>query len=155
MNITENTHPVIAIAPATNGSALAGDYISMAKCAHVTVMVTITQGNAATCTLTLHQAKDVSGTGVKVLAKDVNISLVADASSSDLMVSQTADVDFTTSADVANKIVMFEVPVESLDVDNDFTTLQVRCGASNAANIVSAMYICSDERYHNKSKIVD
>lgn len=155
MNLSEKTHPVLAIAPAANGSALAGDYINMKKANHVTVAVMVAQGHATPPALTLYQATAVAGTGAKVLAKDVAIKLVADASSSDVMVDQTEDVDFTPSADLANKIVLFEVPAEALDMDNDFTCLQVRAGASNAANIVSAVYWCSDERYHGKSKIVD
>ena len=155
MNLSEKTHPVLAIAPTANGSALAGDYISMSKAGHVTVAVTITQGHATPPALTLYQATAVAGTGAKVLAKDISIKFVADAAASDIMVDQADDVDFTPDAALKNKIVLFEVPAEALDMDNDFTCLQVRVGASNAANIVSAVYWCSEERYHGKSKIVD
>jgi hypothetical protein len=155
MNLSEKTHPVLAIAPATNGSALAGDYISMKKTGHVTVEVVITQGHATPPAITLYQATAVAGTSAKVLAKDVEIKYVADAATSDLMVDQTADVDFTPDAELKNKIVLFEIPAEALDMDNDFTCIQVRAAASNAANIISATYWCSEERYHGKSKIVD
>jgi len=155
MNISEKAHPIIAITPAAGGSALAGDYISIKKADHVTVAVQITQGNAATVALTLYQATAVAGTAAKALAQDVKIYAVLDAAASDVMVEQTDGVAFTTDAAVKNKIVVFEVPAEAIDVNNDFDCLQVRAGASNAANIVSATYWCSGERYHNTTKIVD
>ncbi len=155
MNLAERTHPVIAIAPSAGGSALAGDYISMKKVEHVTVAVTITQGNATPPAITLHQATAVDGTGNKVLAKEVPIFLVADAATSDVLVKQTNDVDFTPDAELKNKLVIFEVPVEALDMDNDFDCLQVRAGASDATNIISATYWCSGQRYHNSSVISD
>ena len=155
MNLAEKTHPVVAIAPAANGSAIAGDYISMKKTEHVTIAVQITQGNADTIELTLYQATAVAGTGAKVLAKDIEIYSALDVAASDVLVKRTDDVNYTTDAGVKNKMVLFEIPVEALDMDNDFDCLQVRAGASNAANIVSATYWCSGERYHNTSKIVD
>lgn len=155
MNLSENTHPVLAIAPAANGGALAGDYISMKKTGHVTIAVIVAQGHATPPAITIHQATAVDGTGNKVIAKDLSIKLVNDSAASDLMVDQTADVDFTPDATLKNKIVLFEVPVEALDMDNDFTCIQVRAAASNALNFVSAIYWCSEERYHGKSKIVD
>lgn len=155
MNLAENTHPVIAIAPVAGGTALAGDYISMKNVEHVTVAVTITQGNATPPALTLHQATAVAGTGAKALAKNVAVYYVSDAATSDLLVKQTDGVAFTPDAALKNKIVLFEVPVESLDMDGGFDCLQVRAGASNAANIVSAVYWCSGERYHGTSVITD
>ena len=155
MNLAERTHPVIAIAPSAGGSALAGDYISMKNVEHVTVAVTITQGNATPPALTLYQATAVAGTSAKVIAKDVSIYYVADAAASDVLVKQTSAVDFTPDAALKNKIVLFEVPVETLDMDNGFDCLQVRAGASNAANIISATYWCSGERYHGRSVITD
>ena len=155
MNLSERTHPVLAIAPQAGGSALAGDYISMKGTGHVTVAVMIAQGHATPPALTLYQATAVAGTGAKALAKDVKIWAVADAATSDSMVAQTDGVAFTPDAALKNKIVLFEVPVDALDMDNDFTCIQVRAGASNDLNIVSAVYWCSEERYHGSSKIVD
>lgn len=155
MNLAENTHPVLAIAPATNDIALAGDYISMKKTGHVSIEVVIAQGHATPPAITLYQATDVAGTGAKVLAKNVGIHFVTDAAASDVVVKQTDDVDFTPDAGLKNKIVVFEVPVEALDMDNGFDCLQVRAGASNLANLLSATYWCSEERYHGASKIVD
>jgi len=155
MNLTGKSHPVLAIAPQAGGSAIAGDYISMKKTEHVTIEVIVAQGNATPPAITLHQATEVAGTGNKALAKDVGILLVASAAASDVVVKQTSGVAFTPGAALANKIVIFEVPVDALDIDNGFDCIQVRAGASNALNLISATYWCSGERYHGKSKIVD
>lgn len=155
MSLLGKSHPVTAIPPQAGANAIAGDYISMKKTDRITIQVAVRQGHATPPVLTLHQAKDVSGTGNKVLEKDINIAFVADAMVSDLVVSQPAGVDFTPDAALKDKMVLFDVPAEALDVNNGFTCIQVRAGASNEANIISATYWCTEERYHGASKIVD
>ena len=56
MNLIKNASIIEAIAPAAGGSELAGDYVSLKNAEHVTVLVHINQGNAATVALTLNQA---------------------------------------------------------------------------------------------------
>lgn len=156
MNLIENASIIEAIAPAAGGSELAGDYVSLKNAEHVTVLVHINQGNAATVALTLNQAKAVAGTSAKALATPVPIWLTADCASSDLPARQTDDVDFTTSDTLKHKLVAFEVPAEALDVSGGFNCLQVVAGASNAANIIAAQYIVSKRRYGGDvSLIVD
>ena len=155
MNLSERSHPIIGIPPQAMAGAIAGDYISMKKTEHVTIAVTLSQKHATPPVLSIFQAKDVSGTDAKALAKAVTIFLVADAAASDLMVKQTDDVDFTPDAALKDKLVLFEVPVENLDVNDGFDCIQVRAGASNALNIITAKYWCTGERYHNTTKIAD
>lgn len=155
MNISENTHIVSAFGPWTGGSAIAGDYINLKNASHVTVLVEVTQGNAATVALTLEQATVVAGTDSKAITEAVPIYLVADAGTSDVWVRQTDAVSYTTSAAKKNKLVAFEVDVDTLDTNNGFCCLCVKAAASDAANILSAQYIVTGERYHNVSMIVD
>lgn len=155
MNLIERSRIVEAITPQAGGSAIAGDIISMKHVNHVTVLVHVNQANAATVAITLEQAKDVSGTDSKVLAKDLPIFTVADAATSDDWERQTDGVAYTTDATLKHKLVAFEVDTEDLDVTNGFNTLQVKVAASNAANIVAAQYIASGERFHGKSLLAD
>ena len=155
MNISENTHIVSAFGPQAGGSAIAGDYISLKNASHVTVLVHVTQGNASTVALTLEQATAVAGTGSKAITEAVPIYLVADADTSDVWVRQTDAVSYTTSAALKTKLVAFEVDVNTLDTNGGFDCLCVKAAASNAANILSAQYIVTGERYHNTSMIVD
>lgn len=155
MNISENTHIVSAFGPQAGGSAIVGDYISLKNASHVTVLAHVNQGNAATVALTLEQAKAVAGTGSKAITEAVPVYLVADASTSDLWVRQADAVSFTTDETTKEKLVVFEVDVDTLDTNGGFDCLCLKAGASNAANIISATYIVTGERYHGSSVIVD
>jgi hypothetical protein len=154
MNLAENFSIVEAITPQA-GAAITGDYISLKKAGHVSVIVHINQANAATVAITLEQATAVAGTGSKAIATEVPIFLCADAATSDLLVAQTPAVDFTTSAATKHKIVIFEVDAEDLDIAGGFDCLTVKTGASNAANITSAVYVVGLRRYGSESIIVD
>lgn len=153
-NLIENVSIVEAIAPAAGGSDLAGDYISLKHAEHVTVLVHITQGNAATVGLSLLQATAVAGTGEKPLATPVPIWFTADCVASDIPVRQTDDVGFATDAALKHKIVAFEVPAEALDVANGFDCLSVAAEHSNAANIIAAQYIVSKRRYGGDTSFI-
>lgn len=155
MNLIENAQVVEAIHPQTAGNAITGDCISMKKAGHVTVLVHITQANAATSEITLEQATSVSAGDAKAMAKDVPIFLVADCATSDLWVRQTDAVAYTTSATLKHKLVAFEVDAEDLDVANGFDCLRVKVGASNVANLVAAQYVCGKLRYGPASVIAD
>ena len=155
MNISENTHIVSAFKPQAGGSAIVGDYINLKNASHVTVLVHVNQANAATIALTIEQATAVAGTGSKAITEAVPIYLVADAATSDVWVRQTDAVSYTTSAALKEKLVAFEVDVSTLDIAGGFDCLCVKAGASDAANIVSATYVMTGERYHGRSAIVD
>lgn len=155
MNLIEKTHPVAAFKPQTGGSAITGDYISLQNAEHVTVLVHINQANAATVALTIEQATAVAGTSSKAITNAVPIYLIADAATSDVWAAQTAAVSYTTDATLKEKLVAFEIPASSLDLANGFDCITVKAGASNAANILSAVYIMSGERYQGKTAIVD
>lgn len=146
---------VSAFKPQTGGSAITGDYICLKGAAHVTVLAHINQGNAATVALTLEQAKAVAGTGSKAITEAVPVYLVADASVSDAWVRQTDAASFTTDETTKEKLVIFEVDADTLDTNGGFDCLCLKATASNAANIVSATYIVTGERYHGASLIAD
>ena len=155
MNISESIKIVAAIAPQV-GAAITGDYISLKKAGHVTVLVDITQGHADVVSITIEQATKVDGTGSKAIAKAVPIYLVADAAVSDEWVAQTPAVAYTTSAALKHKLVAFEINASDLDVAGGFDCITVKTAASNAANITQASYILSALRYGiGASVIVD
>lgn len=158
--LIENVHVVEAIAPQAGGSELAGDWLNLKNCASVAILAHIKLAPNATpevipVTLSLEQAKDVSGTGAKALAKDVPIHLVNDAAAGDQWVRQDDGVNFTTDNTESHKLVMFEVPASALDVDGDFRCLRVKAAASDNANTISAVYLAHGLRYGGKSMITD
>jgi hypothetical protein len=115
MYISEHVQIVEAIAPQV-GAAITGDYISLKKAGHVTVLVHVAQGHADPVAISIEQATAVAGTGSKPLANAVPIYLVADAATSDAWVRQDDDVEYTTSATLKHKLVAFEIDASALDV---------------------------------------
>ncbi|WP_028578461.1 hypothetical protein [Desulfomicrobium escambiense] len=155
MNISEHVKIVEAIAPQV-GAAITGDYISLKKAGHVTVLVHVAQGHADPVAISIEQATAVAGTGSKPLANAVPIYLVADAATSDAWVRQDDDVEYTTSATLKHKLVAFEIDASALDVAGGFDCVCVKTAASNALNVTSAVYLLSDLRYGvGASAIVD
>ena len=137
---------VQVIPPAADAAGRTGQYVSLKNAGKITFLVQIAQGNAATVAVSLLQAQDVSGTGSKALVATA-ISSNLDESASDLLVAQATASSYTTDAGLKNKIVAFEVDEAALDVTNGFRTVTISTGASNVANITSAVALAFAERY--------
>jgi hypothetical protein len=146
-SLTQNTHLVEGAPPATDAAGRTGDYVSLKNTHKAFIVVSIAQGNAATVALTPYQATAVAGTSEKVLANAVPIWANQDTATSDLLVRQTDAVNFTTSAALKNKMVIFEIDPAQLDADGGFDCLTIKTGASNAANITSILYVLGGQRY--------
>lgn len=144
------------LAPAADASGRTGAWIT-AKYAHkVYIICYINQGNAATILLTPEQAQggavgsQVTGTGAKALTGGVRIwyaQNITSGTGTDQFVRQTDAVNFTTDAGVEPKICIFEIQPEDLDLVNGFNALTVVTGASNVANITSALAVVIPARY--------
>jgi len=144
--LPENFKIVEALKPQA-GAALTGDYVSLKNVLMAWVIVHVNQANAATMAITLEKATDVAATGTTAITTVVPIWANEDCVTSDTLVAQTAAVGFTTSAAVKDKIVIFQVDPATLGA---FDCLTVKTGASNAANITSAMYVLA-ERYQQST----
>lgn len=135
----EGIFPLELLAPAADAAGRTGDYISLKYAHRLYLIAHLTQGNAATVALTPTQASAVAGTGAKALTNAVRIWANQDTATGQALVRQTDAKDFTTSAAVKNKLVIFEITPAALDVANDFDCITLVTGASNAANITQAM----------------
>jgi hypothetical protein len=131
--------PVGMLPPAADAGGRTSAYYTLKNALKAYVVCHINQGNAlATVALTLLQAQDVSGTGSKVLGA-MPIFLEANTAIADGLIAQAAAAGFTTSAAIADKIVVFEIePQVCMDIQNGFRTIAIQTGASNAANITEA-----------------
>jgi hypothetical protein len=98
----------------------------------------VNQGNAATVQFTPMQAQSSAGLNAKAIPA-VPIFFNGDTSLSDTLVAQTAAANFTTDAATKDKVVVFEFNPVELDMVNGFDHIGVTTGASNAANITSAL----------------
>lgn len=130
--------PVTLLPVAADAAGRTGVYASLRNALKAWIVCEVNQGNAATVALTPLQATDSSGTGSKAIAA-VPVWLDADTSVSDALVAQVAAANFTTSAALKDKLVVFEIqPETALDVANGFNHIAVQTGASNAANVTAA-----------------
>jgi hypothetical protein len=143
MSMPYQFRPINLIPPQAGGSSItSANYVNMENALKAWIVVTVNQGNAATVALTPLQATALAGTGSKAIGgadSSVPIWLADATASSDLLVVQTAALNFTTDATLANKIIIFEItPEAALDLVNGFNHIGIEIGGSNAANIVSA-----------------
>lgn len=151
MSLAEIKKPVMAFEPQTNGAGITGDYVKVSQCKMLNILVTIQQGNAATCALTVEQATTAAGAGSKAITKVVPIWSNLDTAASDTLVARTDAVSYTTDAGVKNKLVIFQIDPATLDIANGFGWITIKAATSNAANIVGAIYLFDGLTYQNYS----
>ena len=149
-NIIPETCKIIeAISPSTNGSGLSGDFINLKNCGLAYVIVHINQGHADPVALSIEQAENVGGTGATPITNDVPIWSNLDCAASDALVQRDADVDYTTDAALKHKIICFQIDPALLAPG--FTSIRLVAGASDAGNVVAAMYILTDLRNQSRA----
>ena len=132
--------------PATDAAGRTGLYTKITNGQRATIVVHIQQGNAATILLTPLQATDEEGTSSKVLTNNVPIWTILDTATVDQFTRQTDAKNYTTDAATKNKIVVFQIDPEYLDVANNFVAIGLSTGASNVANVTEAL-VYIEERY--------
>lgn len=132
--------PCNCLVPAADAAGRTGDYVSLKNAVKAWVVFYADQGNAATIAVTVQQASAVAGTGVKDINAVARIWVNQDLVTSNALTQQADGKTFTTSAAVKAKLVVFEVdPAQALDVAGGFDCITLTTGASNAANITSAL----------------
>ena len=140
VNIPENVVPYDLLPPAADAAGRTSAYKSLRAAVRAWIVVYVDQGNAATILLSVLQATAVAGTGSKAIAA-ARIATCLDQAFT-AFTKQTEAVSFTTDAAVKRKVVVFEIdPAKVLDQANNFDCIAISTGASNAANITSALLL--------------
>lgn len=150
ITIPQEMKIVDAIAAATDAAGRSSDIVSLKNVGTATIIVTMTQGNAATVPITLMQAQDVAGTGGKALANAVPIWSNLDTAA-DTLTRRADGVAYTTDAALKAKMVVFEVDASQLDVNNGFDCLYFTTGASNVANITQGLFLLHGLRFQQST----
>lgn len=147
MTLIEKYKVVQAIEPKTTNVAITGAYVSLKNVINAEVVVNLTQVVGHATVISLYQAKDVSGTGAKPLTNSVSIWANEDVSLGDSLIRQADGISYTIANTAKNKQVVFHIDPARLDVNNGFTCLNVRIGASiQATNFACAEFIL-DSKY--------
>lgn len=137
--LPENAKVFGALKPATDAAGRTGRYFNVAFSHKLYVVLEIDQGNAATIVLDFLQATNNAGAGAKVVAGNRRIWTNLDEATNDTYARQADAQTFTTDAAVKEKLVVLELSPSDLDLSNGFTYVAVRTGASNVANLTSAI----------------
>ena len=136
--IPETMVPLLGLTPATDAAGRTGTYVSLRGAAVAFVVFLIEQANAATVTCSVSQASAVAGTGAKALSATMPTWINNDMASAAALTRGDGS-SVTTSAALKKKCVILRVDPSQLDVANGFDCIAAVTGASNAANLTSAV----------------
>ncbi len=139
----EDVKIVNLLEPATDAAGRTGAWVSLKNFHRASIICTVAQGNAAVVPFTVQQATAVAGTGQKdITATGARIYTNLDTDTNDKLVRQANGKTFSTDAALKTKQVIFDIePAQCLDLANGFDCISVKTGASNAANLTSAIAI--------------
>jgi hypothetical protein len=139
-DIPQNVTPFHFLEPAADAAGRTSPYLSLKNAVKAWIMVYVNQANAATILLSPLQASAVAGTGSKAI-NVTRIRTKLDEASVDYA-TQAEAATFTTDAALKKKLVVFEIdPCKVLDQANNFDCIAISTGASNVANITSAVLL--------------
>jgi hypothetical protein len=135
------------IAPIAGSSARSGDWVCLRNYNHLTILVYIAQGNAATTAITIDKAKTAAGGSNSDGITAGKVYLAAgDLTTTDAFVAVTTAASYTSSAAGTGQSI-YRIELDAADIGDDYDFVQVELGSSNASNIVAAVYILSEPRY--------
>lgn len=126
----------------TNGAAT-GDWVSVKNASQVTIVVQLTQAVGHATLVTVQQASAVAGTGAKVLTNAAFVWSNEDVAATDTLVRGTDAKNYTVTADVKKKMIVFQIdPAICMDINNGFDCLNViTADSSQATNFVAGTYL--------------
>ena len=136
LNLPEQAVLIGTLAPASDAAGRTGNYVSLRNMIRAFVVFHVNQGNAATVALSLSKATAVAGTGATAVTELCRVWTSLDQATSHQFTRQPDAASFTTDAATKNKVVVIEVEPGRI---GSYTAIAPVTGASNAANITSAL----------------
>lgn len=146
LSLPEDVRPYHFLEPAADAAGRTSPYISLKDAVKAWIVVYMNQANAATVLLSPLQATAVAGTGSKAISAARIWTKLDEAATS--FTKQTEAATYTTDAALKKKVVIFEIdPAKVLDQAGGFDCIAVSTGASNAANITSAILLIQPKHH--------
>ncbi len=149
-NLAENFKLVQLQSPKTTNGGFTSDYISLKNCKKATIIVELKQAVGHATNFALSQASAVAPTGAKVLTNPCSIWSNEDIATTDTLVKQTDAANYTVTADVKSKQIVFEVePSISMDINSatPFDCLALVVADSSQATNFASITAILEERY--------
>jgi hypothetical protein len=138
---------VQGIQPRTTNAGFSSDWVSLKNANKAIIVVNLTQAAAHATAFTLAQATAVAGGDTKAMTNNVAIWSNEDCATSDTLVRQTDAKAYTVTADIKNKMIIFEVDPSSLDVANDFDCISLTVANSGEASNLASIEFYLDTKY--------
>lgn len=135
----EHIQRYIALEPATDAAGRTSAYFSLKNATRAWFTMSIVQGHATPPAITFQQATAVAGTGTKALSSTKKIWASNDVAVTKDPTRQTDASGFTPDAALKTKLVIVEIDLTGLDTANGFDCVAITTGASNVANLTSAV----------------
>lgn len=148
--LPEDCNVIGILKPATDAAGRTSRYVSLKHVLRAWIIAYIDQGNAATVLLSPTQATTVAGAGSKVLTNAVPIWANNDVAAADALTRATDAVNYTPDAALKEKQVIFQIDPAQLDMAGGFDCIGLTTGASNLANLTSAVVV-AQSRYPSAS----
>jgi len=142
-SLPQNYKIVTAINPSA-GAAVTGDYVSLKNAHKCWVVIMSSGGNASAATFGVNEATAVAPTGAVAITALMPNWINNSTAVTDTLVKGADAATVTTDGLATPKLIVIEVDPALLSAG--FDCIAVTEGASNAANITSAVYIIA-ERY--------
>jgi len=140
LTLPENLVPWPCLEPAADAGGRTSAYQSLKDAVKAWIVVYMNQANAATVLLSPLQASAVAGTGSKAISACRIWTKLDEAAVT--YTKQTEAATYTTDAATKKKVVIFEIDcAKTLDIAGGFDCIGISTGASNAANITSALLL--------------
>jgi hypothetical protein len=140
LTLPEQLVPWPCLEPAADAAGRTSAYQSLKHAVKAWIVVYMNQANAATVLLSPLQATAVAGTGSKAISAARIWTKLDEAATT--FTKQTEAATYTTDAATKKKVVIFEIdPAKVMDVAGGFDCIAISTGASNAANITSAILL--------------
>lgn len=147
MTLVEKFKVVQAVEPKTTNASITGAFVSLKNVNIATVIVNLTQPVGHATQVFLYQAKDIEGTGAKPLTNSVPVWANEDVSLGDSLVRKVDGVNYTVANTSKNKQVVFHIDPAKLDINDGFTCLNVRIGASTQVTNFACAEFILDSKY--------
>ena len=138
---------VQGIQPRTTNGGFSSDWVSLKNANKAIVVVNLTQAVGHATAFTLAQASAVAGGDTKAMTNTVPIWSNEDCATSDTLVRQTDAKAYTVTADVKNKMIVFEVDGSALDVANGFVCISLTVADSSQATNIASVEFYLDTKY--------
>lgn len=139
---------VQGIQPRTTNAGFSSDWVSLKNVNKAYVVVNLTQAVGHATAFTLAQATAVAGTGTKAVSNNVPIWANEDCVATDSLARQTDAKAYTVTADVKNKMIVFEIdPATAMDTANNFDCIGLTVADSSQATNIASVEFYLDMKY--------